>query len=622
MSRLFDDEDLRKAAGGWEAPPYELRENLRPHDVVQLLFSTPDGVGGEAMWVEILRTRPYRYEGVLLNDPVWLRDVQAGDVVEFEPRHVADILPPGPKSWSPSMGALWDPFRPKKGEKPSKLPEPAPPKPPEPAQPALPMPWHEGPAPHREPLPGPKVIYLPYLGPIAEHEPPKAKWYEAFGPPTLKEKGVIVRPSGELAPAVPPSEQLPAKPIPKVFEIFKPAEPPPPPAAVPTPPQPSWVEAVLPEEERARLKPKDKPADIWDALVPEEAKTGPELAPEDLFAPSPKEKERARRTARKAPPVPTVPSQDAILKALQDMFFFDAMLEDVRESREHPEFQRAKQASVFTGEPALIPLASIAAMYMDYSWIVDFATALGAREEEWAPWMDFLESAADVDDSEEAMQLFHEELFEPLMHQAIEALEKITPKDLPGRLVLDTQYDEVMLAYWEPPSEEEVKRIEEERREMEAKAKREYENRKASLQRKLKGWGLPNKAALEARLQDELDLKKVISKIRRMRKRPSWKRELEHEGRAMIELETIGPSDENVVQDFGAFMGFPEHVGEAYANEGLLYDYQGEVITPISDMIKQIFAEWLPEDLPGVVEILLTPERTVVLGYYESTEEG
>lgn len=56
----------------------------------------------ERMWVEIMGQDPdtLKYTGVLTNAPVSLKTLQAGDVLEFEPRHIAQtILRKGDPSW-------------------------------------------------------------------------------------------------------------------------------------------------------------------------------------------------------------------------------------------------------------------------------------------------------------------------------------------------------------------------------------------------------------------------------------------------------------------------------------------------------------------------------------------
>ena len=611
MVRLLDDEELRRAAGGWEAPPLELRETLHPHDIVKLLFVTPDRVGAEAMWVEILSARPWRYEGILLSEPIWLRDVEQGERIVFEPRHVTDVLPPGSKSWRPGMGAsVWDPFRPE-GEKEGQE---------EPKEPQYPkeISFPERAAPHREPLPTPEVFYLPYLGPVAEHPPPKPKWYEAFGPkPPPEEREIIVRPGTEMAPGEPPPTQLPAKPIPKVFEIFKPAEPAPaPPGAPPPPPKKDWVEAVLPEKERAALEPEEKPEDIWDALVPEAAKEeAPELAPEELFAPEEeKKKKRARKKKKiKEPPAPRLPSEEAILEGLNDRFELQLMAEDVVAHREDPYFQKAVESSAVTGEAAILPLARLVRM-TDPEWILEYGTLLGGRLEEWEPWLDYVLKSPDP---EEAWETFTEKAFEPLTSRAIGALRRITPKQVPGKLIIDTSFDEVMLGYFEAPTEEMIEALREKVASHEAKASKEYEKRRQRLEKKLKKWKPPTAKDIEA-LVDDLDVEEFIDRIKRERKKAYWKRDLKERGEAAIELERITRADENILWDLVSFLGLPREVAEAYEEEKLYPDFWKEVFVPAAELLEDEFRARLPKSVPGTLGIRKMPNETLVLVYIES----
>jgi hypothetical protein len=68
-------------------PPAELRGSLSPGALVKLLFV--GAAGTERMWVEVTDAREARYTGTLLNQPVKLEDLHEGEVIAFEPRHVA-----------------------------------------------------------------------------------------------------------------------------------------------------------------------------------------------------------------------------------------------------------------------------------------------------------------------------------------------------------------------------------------------------------------------------------------------------------------------------------------------------------------------------------------------------
>jgi uncharacterized protein YegJ (DUF2314 family) len=79
----------------FEIPDVETRHNLRPGDIVKLLFK-PKCKGGivERMWVRVFkRMKEGVYEGVLDNEPLYdLKEVlQCDDTVYFRPDHVADI---------------------------------------------------------------------------------------------------------------------------------------------------------------------------------------------------------------------------------------------------------------------------------------------------------------------------------------------------------------------------------------------------------------------------------------------------------------------------------------------------------------------------------------------------
>jgi hypothetical protein len=71
----------------FHVPPEEERTSLRPKDVAKLVFDDR-----ERMWVEIREVACGRYRGVLLGRPAVLLAVRQGDVVDFGPEHVADVV--------------------------------------------------------------------------------------------------------------------------------------------------------------------------------------------------------------------------------------------------------------------------------------------------------------------------------------------------------------------------------------------------------------------------------------------------------------------------------------------------------------------------------------------------
>ena len=82
------------------------RRNQKVGDEVRLHFLlrdlNPDGPSGERMWVEIVKvdSEGKHYEGTLTNQPLHIRDLQMGDVIRFESRHIAQtIIKKGDPRW-------------------------------------------------------------------------------------------------------------------------------------------------------------------------------------------------------------------------------------------------------------------------------------------------------------------------------------------------------------------------------------------------------------------------------------------------------------------------------------------------------------------------------------------
>ena len=98
----------------WKENPYTFYKPspaamslLRPGHLVKLIFAfesdDPKAPGAERMWVRIDRIENKRFFGVLDNDPFYIRDLKAGDPVEFDDRHIiqTDIDDPVPDPTAP-----------------------------------------------------------------------------------------------------------------------------------------------------------------------------------------------------------------------------------------------------------------------------------------------------------------------------------------------------------------------------------------------------------------------------------------------------------------------------------------------------------------------------------------
>ncbi|MFD2332584.1 DUF2185 domain-containing protein [Cohnella sp. GCM10020058] len=81
-------------------PSLKERQKQKKGDLVRLHFlleqSAEDGPRAERMWVEVTGKKRWSqtYTGILTNQPVSIKSLQIGDILEFEPRHIARILIP------------------------------------------------------------------------------------------------------------------------------------------------------------------------------------------------------------------------------------------------------------------------------------------------------------------------------------------------------------------------------------------------------------------------------------------------------------------------------------------------------------------------------------------------
>lgn len=74
-------------------PPRSERETLLPGDYAKVVFLAKGE--GERMWVEVTTTDPDAatpYEGTLANQPIVHTRLTLGDLVQFGPEHVIQIM--------------------------------------------------------------------------------------------------------------------------------------------------------------------------------------------------------------------------------------------------------------------------------------------------------------------------------------------------------------------------------------------------------------------------------------------------------------------------------------------------------------------------------------------------
>jgi hypothetical protein len=76
-------------------PSEEALELLSVGDAVKIVFhcdvENDKGWNAERMWVQITRIGGGQYEGFLDNDPYYIPDIKAGDLVQFQSKHIIQM---------------------------------------------------------------------------------------------------------------------------------------------------------------------------------------------------------------------------------------------------------------------------------------------------------------------------------------------------------------------------------------------------------------------------------------------------------------------------------------------------------------------------------------------------
>jgi len=77
-------------------PSEEDLERLEIGDLVRLFFvldfKAKDNCRAERMWVEISEIDGAGFKGFLTNEPVHIKDLQIGEVVDFQKKHIATVI--------------------------------------------------------------------------------------------------------------------------------------------------------------------------------------------------------------------------------------------------------------------------------------------------------------------------------------------------------------------------------------------------------------------------------------------------------------------------------------------------------------------------------------------------
>ena len=100
MDYYLDDVEAQAKANPdtFFIPVLEDRMGQKIEDLVRLHFVLtdpgPDDPRAERMWVEIFEKQDggKRYKGYLTNMPYAIQSLSPGDVIEFEPKHIAQVI--------------------------------------------------------------------------------------------------------------------------------------------------------------------------------------------------------------------------------------------------------------------------------------------------------------------------------------------------------------------------------------------------------------------------------------------------------------------------------------------------------------------------------------------------
>lgn len=100
VSRSWQLDDVevraREHPATFQIPEKGIRERLLVGWYPKLIFvaTSQKRPAGERMWVRVVSVRGegLQYQGVLASQPVVFKDLDRGESIEFEPRHVADYI--------------------------------------------------------------------------------------------------------------------------------------------------------------------------------------------------------------------------------------------------------------------------------------------------------------------------------------------------------------------------------------------------------------------------------------------------------------------------------------------------------------------------------------------------
>lgn len=86
----------KTSQGNFEIPSSEDISKLKVGDLAKLVFVHTDAKAqephAERMWVILTEVNGQKFKGTLDNDPTYIKTIKYQDVIEFEDRHICNML--------------------------------------------------------------------------------------------------------------------------------------------------------------------------------------------------------------------------------------------------------------------------------------------------------------------------------------------------------------------------------------------------------------------------------------------------------------------------------------------------------------------------------------------------
>jgi hypothetical protein len=272
-----------------------------------------------------------------------------------------------------------------------------------------------------------------------------------------------------------------------------------------------------------------------------------------------------------------------------------------------PELRAALADAQEMGEPDLLPFETLTYTYGKigeaYGSILEFFNIDPASVPGLVAIRD-AEEHEDIDEDifEDLIRDFSEEYLVPMYQRVTKAFDTLKPADIPGFVVVGDYYDQVVLGYYEEPSEEERENYEKVLEEAEQERLKRAEYLKDQLLQRTKGWKLPTKRKMGEWIAKNFELKELWATIKKKRATKKFQRALEKDGEAdfMIE-EASQEGDPNFEIVLGAYLEVPVYVMKAYTDMNL--DVWDEVLEPMTHIFDEAMEKKVPESIPGSVEL-------------------